>query len=119
MLPEGGWLCVYAVKICSSGTSLVVPWLRLRVSVVKTRVSSAGDVGLIPGQGTKISYAKGCGQNRPPPPPPWFYLGKPLISAHLSFPFTPCLGAQQTLGSILPDQEVLETQEEPTGRRCV
>ena len=36
MLPVGGWLCVYAVKICSSGTSLVVPWLRLRVSVVKT-----------------------------------------------------------------------------------
>ena len=61
MLPVGGWLCVYAVKICSSGTSLVVPWLRLRVS-------SAGDVGLIPGQRTKISHAKGCGQNHPPTP---------------------------------------------------
>ena len=24
-----GWLCVYAVKICSSRTSLVVRWLRL------------------------------------------------------------------------------------------
>ena len=30
--------------------------------VVKTPPSSAGDWGLIPGEGTKIPHAAGCGQ---------------------------------------------------------
>ena len=32
--------------------------------VVKTLPSTAGDVGLIPGQGTKISHAMWCGQGK-------------------------------------------------------
>ena len=40
------------------GTSLVVQWLTLRVS-------TAGGVGdSIPGQGTKILLAMGCGQKK-------------------------------------------------------
>ena len=44
-------------KKASSGTSLAVQWLRLCAS-------SAGDVGLIPGQGTKILHAVGRGQKK-------------------------------------------------------
>ena len=38
------------------GTSLVVQWLR-------TRASTAGGMGSIPGQGTEVLHAAGCGQN--------------------------------------------------------
>ena len=38
------------------GTSQVVQWLRFCPS-------NAGGTGLIPGQGTKIPQAAGCGQN--------------------------------------------------------
>ena len=39
------------------GTSTVVQWLRLRAS-------QAGDMGLIPGQGTKILHASRCGKEK-------------------------------------------------------
>ena len=42
-------------KTKSTGTSLVVQWLRLHES-------TAGGVGSIPGWGTKISHATQCGQ---------------------------------------------------------
>ena len=38
-------------------TSLKVQWLRLHAS-------NAGDVGSIPGQGTKILHATGCGKKK-------------------------------------------------------
>ena len=50
----------------TSGTSLAIQWLRLHTS-------TAGGVGLILGQRTKILYATEHNQkkkNPPPPPPP-------------------------------------------------
>ena len=49
------------------GTSLAVQWLKLRTS-------TAGGMGSIPGQGTKISHAARCGQNKnknKTPKKPW------------------------------------------------
>ena len=45
------------IKFSSVGTSLPVQWLRLRAS-------TAGVVGLIPGQGTKILQAVQYGQKK-------------------------------------------------------
>ena len=42
---------------CKTGTTLVVQWLRLRVS-------KAGCMGSIPGWGTKIPHATQCGNKR-------------------------------------------------------
>ena len=44
-------------KVHDHKTSLVIQWLRLCAS-------NAGDVGLIPGQGTKISHATWHGQKK-------------------------------------------------------
>ena len=41
----------------NAGTSLAVQWLRLCTS-------TAGGMGLIPGQGTKIPHAAPCGQKK-------------------------------------------------------
>ena len=41
----------------TTGTSLAVQWLRLRAS-------TAGGMGLIPGQGTKIPHAARCSKNK-------------------------------------------------------
>ena len=43
------------VKNPSQGTSLAVQWLRPCASI-------AGDIGSIPGQGTKIPHVKWCDQ---------------------------------------------------------
>ena len=55
---QNAWCPFHAqesVKKQSSGSSLVVQWLRLCAS-------SAGGVGSIPGQGAKIPHATGYGQ---------------------------------------------------------
>ena len=50
--------CPFFLKlICSTGTSLVVPWLGLRAS-------TAAGKGLIPCQGPKILHSKWCGQKK-------------------------------------------------------
>ena len=46
-----------APKITTQGTSLAVQWLGLHAS-------TAGGVGSIPGQGTKIPHASQCGQKK-------------------------------------------------------
>ena len=45
------------MKVMQSGTPLVVQWLRLYTSTV-------GDIGLIPGQGTKLLHAVQCSQKK-------------------------------------------------------
>ena len=50
-------LTIQKVKIKNRGTSPVVQWLKLHASI-------AGDVGSIPGPGTKILHAKWCGKKK-------------------------------------------------------
>ena len=52
------FVCVISLdphKTPDVGTSVVVQWLRLHAA-------NAGDLGSIPGQGTKIPHAAQCGQ---------------------------------------------------------
>ena len=64
LMSAGCYLCIKCVdgvvsrdphKTPDAGTLVVVRWLRLHAA-------SAGDLGSIPGQGTKISHAAQCGQ---------------------------------------------------------
>ena len=48
------------IRSCQTETSLVVEWLRTHLAKkkqTKNPPSNAGDMGLIPGQGTEIPYA--------------------------------------------------------------
>ena len=45
------------MKVMQSGTPLAVQWLRLYAFTV-------GDIGLIPGQGTKLLHAVQCSQKK-------------------------------------------------------